>query len=288
MARSKTEIKSEITKSFMANEKLASVYGFVTGTSFDSAFSLVSFENILFDLFSFILFVQDQIFDKHKQEVSDIITNDKAHTLSWYRNKARLFQYGFPLLKDSDLFNNTGRTEEEIEKSKIIKRSAVTKNEGQLLIKIATENGSVLSPLNTQQKSSFDAYIDEIADCGVDYRVVNSLPDILILNMEIYRDPLVLNDKGMSISNANYPVEEAILEYMKALPFNGELVLFDLETKLKSIEGVVIPNIITADYKAIKFGTEAVYNEPQRIDVKTVPVSGYFTVQDFKEIKYVV
>ena len=155
------------------------------------------------------------------------------------------------------------------------------------MIKIATENDGVLSPITAEQKISFDAYIDEIADCGVKYVVVNNQPDILLLTMQIFIDPLVLNAQGMNILTGKYTVQDAILQYMKELPFNGEIVLFELERKIKEVEGVNIPNIINAESQ-IYDSANAEYYPAMPITVKTVPNSGYFTIPNFDNVSYVV
>jgi len=191
------------------------------------------------------------------------------------------------LIPDTDEYNNTGHTEEEIQNSKVIKYAAVTSSGGQLSIKIATESAGILSPIAPEVKLAFEAYILEITDCGVKYIVVNHLPDILLLNFKIFINPLVLDSTGMSILNGNYPVEDAINEYMKELPFDGELVLAHLIDKLQKAEGVVIPHLINAESQAIDINTN-VYNEAQPIDVKTIPESGYFTIPNFDNISYVV
>lgn len=287
MARTTAEIKLEITTTFMNNEVLSSLYGFQIGASFVETFSNTALESILFDVVAFSIYVLENLFDNHKQEIKDLITNDKAHRASWYGTKSKEFQYGFDLIQDTDQYDNTGFTDEQIEASRIIKYSAVTQSSGQLLIKIATQNDGVLAPISLPQKTSFDAYINEIADCGVRYTVVNHLPDILLLNIQLFCDPLVIDKYGMSILNGNYPVQEAVQEFMKNLPFNGELVLFDLETALKKVEGVEIPNLIGAKSQVINLST-GLYEEPQVIDVKAIPVSGYFTVPNFDNISYVV
>ena len=287
MARNRAAIKLEMTTSFMANESLAGTYGFTVGASFADEFSIVSFENILFDLLSYFMFLLEQIFDTHKKEVDDIIEAKMPHRPSWYRSKAKAFQYGFDLIEDSDKYDNTGFTDDVVEASKIIKYSAVTQNGGQLLIKIASENNGVLTPITAPQKAAFDAYIAEIADCGVKYIVVNNKPDILLLNMQIYIDSLVLDDKGMSILKGNYPVQDAILEYMKELPFNGELVLAHLVDKIQQVEGVRIPHIVNAESQIIDNSSND-YLPAQPINVKTVPESGYFTIPNFDNVSYVV
>jgi len=245
----------------------------------------------IFRLFTYVvasaIWIVEMLFDNHKKEVDDILELRFPHRPSWYRNKAKAFQYGFDLIADTDKFNNDGYTDDQIEASKIVKYSAVTQNGGQLQIKIAAESAGVLSPITMPQKTAFDFYLSEIADCGVKYIVVNHLPDILLLNMQIYINPLVLDENGMSIINGNYPVQDALLEYMKELPFNGELVLAHLVDKLQLAEGVIIPNILTADSQAIDINT-GLYSPPEAINVKTVPESGYFTIPNFDGISYVV
>jgi hypothetical protein len=287
MARSIADIKNEMTSSFMANERNAQSYGFVVGSMFKDEFSIVSFENIFFDIISFSIWVLENLFDTHKKEVDDIIEAKMPHRPSWYRTKAKAFQYGFALIMDTDNYDNTGYTDDQVLDSKIIKYAAVTPSAGQILIKIATETAGVLAPITAGQKASFDAYILEIADCGVKYIVVNHLPDILLLNIQIYRNPLVLDSTGMSILNGNYPVEDAINEYMKELPFNGELVLAHFIDKLQKAEGVVIPHLVNAESQAIDINTNQ-YLAAEPINVKTVPVSGYFTIPNFNNVSYVV
>jgi hypothetical protein len=287
MARSTTVIKQEITSSFMGNSIIQDAYGFGDSVLFESEFSKVSLENILFDIVAFSIWVLENLFDTHKKEVDDIIEAKMPHRPSWYRTKAKAFQYGFALITDTDKYDNTGFTDDQVLNSKIIKYAAVTPSAGQILIKIATEAAGVLAPITPEQKASFDAYILEIADCGVKYIIVNHLPDILLLNLQIFRDPLVLDSTGMSILNGNYPVQDAINEYMKELPFNGELVLAHFIDKLQKAEGVVIPHLVNAESQAIDINTNQ-YLDAEPINVKTVPVSGYFTIPNFDNVSYVV
>lgn len=288
MARTYQQIKLEMTTSFMANEVLASEYGFVAGSDFDSEFSKVSLENFQFSIVAYSFFLLEQLFDTHYTEVKELIKNDKAHTQSWYRTKALAFQYGFNLIQDTDQYDNTGYTDEQIANSKVIKYSAVTKSGGQILIKIATETAGVLSPIEPSVKEAFDAYIDEIADAGVKYIVLNNPPDILKLWIKIYRNPLVLDAAGMHIINGNYPVQEAIEEYLKNLPFNGQLVIEHLRDALQKVEGVEIPDIYNATSASIKTIDPEEYNDAQYIDVKIIPVAGYFKLENFDNITYVV
>jgi hypothetical protein len=241
----------------------------------------------------FIFIVSDAIrtlellFDTHLKEVQEVIQQDKTHRPSWYVTQAKRFQYGFPLIPDTDKYDNTGFTDTQVADSMIVKYAAATPGGGQVYLKIATEIAGVLAPLPNPEKIAFDGYAKEFIDMGVKYIIINHLPDILLLNIQIFRDPLILDVNGMSILNGNYPVQDAINEYMKELPFNGELVLAHLIDKLQLAEGVVIPNLVNAESQSIDINT-GVYNAAVPITVKTIPESGYFSIPDFNNITYVV
>lgn len=277
MARTIGVIQQKMLDSIVADENLVGL----------NSQSKVSIYRLIVFIVAFSIWVLENLFDQHKKEVNDIIDAKMPHRASWYGTKAKAFQYGFALISDTDKYDNAGFTDEQVTDSKIIKYSAVTASGGQLYIKIATETAGVLAPISAGQKNAFDAYIKEIADCGVKYIVVNHLPDILLLNIQIFRDALVLTDTGMSILNGNYPAQDAINEYMKELPFNGELVLAHLIDKLQLVEGVVIPNLVNAESQAIDINTN-IYKPATPITVKTIPESGYFSIPDFNNITYVV
>ena len=279
MARTIEQIQNEILK---AKETEASLNG-LNSTSKVAIWRLWAY------ITAFVIWTLEKIFDEHKKEVSEALSEQKPHTARWYRNKALAFQYGFDLHSETDLFDNTGKSKEEIENSKIVKYSAVVESEteSRLIVKIATEQGGELQPISQAQKASFDAYINEIRDAGVRITTINYLPDILKLQMKIYRDPLVLDENGQSILTGEKPVEKAIKEYFKKLPFNGELVLAHLVDALQQVEGVKIPHIILAESKWIDAETNG-YGNFQPIEVKTIPISGYFKIENFDNINYIV
>ena len=279
MARTIEEIKEEILR---AKEQEASLDA-LNSTSKTAIWRLWMY------ITAFAIWILEKLFDTHKSEVTEMLRQLKSHTARWYRNKALAFQYGFDLLTDSDVFNNAGASDEDIEKSKIIKYSAVTEavEESRLIVKIATEQGGNLQPITPGQRESFEAYLSEIKDAGVRITVINYLPDVLKLQMKIYRDPLVLDESGTSIRMGNKPVEEAIKNHLKNLPFNGELVLAHLVDELQKVEGVKIPHIISAESKWID-ASAGDYGNFQPIEVRTIPVSGYFKIENFNAIHYVV
>ena len=279
MARSIQDIQSEMLRAKENEPALAEL----------NSTSKVAVWRLIIYIVAFVIHTLERIFDQHKKEVAEALSEQKPHTARWYRNKALAFQYGFDLIPDTDKFNAVGSTQEAISNSRIVKYSAVTESEteSRLIVKIATEQGGELQPISTAQKASFEAYMAEIKDAGVKITTINYLPDILKLQMKIYRDPLVLDENGMSILTGEKPVEKAIKEYLKQLPFNGELVLAHLVDALQKVEGVRIPHIFLAESKWIDASVND-YGNFQQIEVKQLPISGYYKIEDFSGISYVV
>ncbi len=233
---------------------------------------------------------QDQraYFDAHRADVDYKLANQKSGTLPWYRFMALSFQYGFDLIEDTDKFDNRKVSEQDIDASKIIKYSAVNESSerGVIIIKVATETNNELSKITIDQYDALTAYFEEIKFAGSRITIINYLADNLFLNIQIYRDPLVLTPTGISILDGNKPVEDALLEFMKELPFNGELILQSLVDKLQGVKGVRIAHLLEA--KSSWVNTSQNHGTPTIINVKRIPESGYFKINNFSNISYVV
>jgi len=290
MARTKKQIKSEITTPFMANETYAVKYGFAVGASFDAEFSLVSLENILFEVMALAFFIHELFFDQHTKEVDTRLANEKAGTEPWYRTMALRFQYGFDLVQDKDYFENGTATAEQIALSKIIKYSAVNEaqDSSRVIIKIAGEVDGVLSNFtDNNQVEAIENYFKRIKIAGTVITIINYKADQLYLNLRIKRDTLVLTENGMSKLDANFPVNEALQEFMKELDFNGELKLSALIDKLQVIPGVLDATVLSAQSAWIDPALDG-YGVPQPIFVSKIAESGYFEIVTFDSIVYVV
>lgn len=287
--RTRAEIKREIVDAFMANEEMQQRYGFDPNESFESQFSLVSYENILFEIIAFSHYILEQIFGVHKRELDELIASKKLHNGIWVREQLLNFQYGFNLIPGTDKWNNAGKTEDEILQSKIIKYAAVTEssNEKRVICKVATEINEELQPLTPDEIEAVSEWLMQIKAAGVPYTLINYLPDLLQLNIRIYRDPLILTSNGVHRVDGTKPVEDALKEFMKELPFNGELRLQDLSNKLEQTEGVNLVQIDSVLTSWIDPGLGN-YGDWQVVDVRKVPESGYFKIEDYNGINYLV
>jgi hypothetical protein len=218
----------------------------------------------------------ESLFDAHKSAVDKAISEMKPHKLRWYRDKALAFQFGQALVTDEDYYDNTGLTLEAVSAMQIIKHAAITESaEGNLRLKVATEVDGELSPILTalpDQYTPFVAYMNLVKDAGVKM-VIDSLPaDHLAMNIDIYYDPLVIDATGGRLDGSSVkPVEIAIKDYLKALPFNGEFVIAALTDKLQTTAGVVVPQV---NYVNISYGGLAWMG----VNARYIPYGGYLRV----------
>lgn len=289
MAKSLKDIKSEMTTKFVSYDVIKTLYALTDGKSFEEEFSLVSFENILFDAIAYPIYLMGLLFDQHEKEMTEKLRDQKRGRLTWYRTMALQYQHGFDLVTDSDVFDNTGATQDQITASMIIKNASVNDGEkpGTIVVKIAGEENEELAPVPLETIPSIEAYFKEIKFAGNRIAVVNSLPDILYLDYDIYINPLVLDVNGVSSKTGRKPVEDAIEEFKREFSFDGELVLEDLDNKIQAVEGVEIAHrkLVRSSYIVPEING---YGPPQEIEVKKVLESGYFATPDFNGINYVV
>lgn len=277
MARSVAEIHLGMLNAISSNEVLSAKLNSTSKVA-------------IYRLFTFIvagsIWILESFFDQHKAETDNKILNQKAGRKTWYRTKALSFQYGFELATDQDYFVNGSATEEEIEASKIVKYSAVDEAQSRVIIKIAGESNGVLAPITTEQKEALEEYFKEIKWAGTTITIINYLPDRFYFSIQIKRNSLVLSDTGMSIRNGNYPVIEAIQQFLKELPFDGDLRLSALVGRLKEIDGVLDATFLNAQSSWINSEIND-YGSPQPIFISKIAESGYFEPVTFDNITYV-
>ncbi|MFS1522147.1 nucleotidyltransferase [Flavobacterium covae] len=247
----------------------------------------------IYRLFCYIVAVAiwslDQLFSIHKIQITTAIYEYKPGTLRWYRNMALAFQFGFNLKPDDDQFNNQGATTEQIETSKIVKYCSVKEGleSSKVILKVAGEQGDNLRKLSADEIRSFTAYMKEVSFAGVKLLIINNPADKLLLKMDVYIDPLLFDSKGTNVRLGSKTVEIDLKKYLKNLPFDGELVVNDLIAHLRSVDGVINVNITTIQSSYLDLTTNT-YTPFTAINVKTIPLAGYFEIDNQSVFKYVV
>lgn len=216
----------------------------------------------------------ETLFDLHKTEVTGIIDNMKPHSLRWYANMAKTFEYGYNLVDGEDYYDNSALTPDQVAVSKIIAYSAVVEQEKNLRIKVAKISDGDLAPLAAAEKTAFDEYMSRVKDAGVKLVIDSLAADKLKLSLDVYYNPLVLDSNGARLDGTgSTPVQDALRNYLKNLPFNGYVVQAYIIDALQQVSGVVVPVITEAQYKYGLFpftGMGEIYN----------PDAGYMRIAD--------
>jgi hypothetical protein len=190
-----------------------------------------------------------ELFEIHKKEVAEISEDKEPHQENWYEQKAFDYQFGHVLISDTDNYNNTALTDQEIETSKVIKYAVAVeeKDKSTLYIKIADKDKQ---PLSEVQQTAFESYINDVADMGVHISVVNKVADSLKLELDVYYDQAVLSSEGLLLKDTNVsPVVNAVNLYLDNLDFNEQYINMLLVDQLQQTTGVKIAEVTAAYYK---------------------------------------
>ena len=274
MARSVSEIKAGIATNFMANETMAAYYGFNAGDDFESVFSKVSFESILFYIIATGLFVVESLFDVLQSETDAALTERLTHGVGWYAAMAKAFQYGYAFNEE------TGGDDTVDEASQIISHATADETNGIVTLKIAQTVNDELAAISDADETypgaltMFESYKKLAKDFGVKVNVISGDGDDLKLTYDIFYDPLVLDENGKLLTDSSKePALDAIKEFIKSLPFNGLFVPVHMTDKLQEASGVKIPVLLNCE-------TRYAENDYAIVDGKIKPYYGYLTIAD--------
>lgn len=271
------DIKKLMTDPYITNETVKQLYGLKDGLTFEDQFSAVSLENIIFDDVATALWVNQQLFEQHKTDISAILNEQMSGTANWYAWKAKQFQFGQELVFETDYYDNTGLTSEQISSRQVVKYAAAVESldKSILYLKIATESNGNRQPLSAAQLTAFKNYLNAFQYAGVRIVVINDQPDHMKLTIDIYYNPQVLDETGKRLDgNANTPVQDAIRNYLKNLPFNGMYTNQALVDTLQTMDGVDISEI---KFAASRYG---VYTEFTEINAREIAHAGYYQISD--------
>ena len=181
--------------------------------------------------------VTESAFDSLVALVNSIIAAMKPHTLQWYVTKAKLFQYGYLLPADTDVYNPLMVAPDA---SLVVAFAAAVELENLVRIKVAASAGGVLGPLTAPQLSAFTAYMKQIKDAGVRVQCTSGPADNWQLSVNVYYDPLILDNLGRRLDGTeNTPVLDGMNAFVEALPFNGVFSANAMIAAGQAISGVV-------------------------------------------------
>lgn len=210
------------------------------------------------------------MFDLFKSEIEIEMAKQKIHSKQWYRQKALDFQHGFALVPGTDQYNNINYTDDQITASKVVKQAACIKlisanGYGILRVKVAGDdgNGNLTQLPNSQFEAVKQYFTRYVADAGTQLKITTGEADDLLLNLDIYYDPLVLSTTGTRLDGTSEtPVKDAIISFLKSLEFNGALYIDDLTNKIRTVDGVRLVKCLEArsKYGSYDYWTDDIQN----------------------------
>lgn len=221
-------------------------------------------------IFSFAIWVHEQIVTKNA-------INSRPQNLPNFRQSILNFRDGLNLVWKDGAFEYDLTVVADAEERLIIDRCAVLEsNDGELVVKVATDNNGLLEPITEPQKTRLLDYIRQIKVPGVRIRLINEAADKLKIDLTVYVDPLIIDlvdGKLLNTSETVYPVKDAINEYLANLEFNGAFVNDFFRSTIKSAEGIKLSVINSIQWKYASFPFVS-FNEFK------VPESGYFKIEE--------
>ena len=265
--RTIAEIKEEMCKAWMANQHLAEAYGFNVGDAWSDHYNSVSVENLLLYVVACSIYVLEGLLESHKTEVEAEIDEMMPHRPKWYRDKALAFMKDMVLSGDSDQYDTSDMSEQDIAAAHVVRYAAATESADAslLTIKVAGEEGGELCPLDSETEVQLLAYLQEVKDAGVPLRLVNQPADLFSCEVNIYYDAM------LTAASVQEKCRKAIEGYIRNLPFNGEYTNMGLVDALQAVTGV----------KVVHFGHAVVQvdNEstPTPVEARHRPAAGYMT-----------
>ncbi|MCD8081864.1 MAG: hypothetical protein LUF04_16155 [Bacteroides sp.] len=262
------EIKDAIAADFMNREEIAEIYGFAPGEDFSKHFSKVSFINILFYIMAVATWVTEKLHQDYKDEIEARIDAIIPHRLKWYRDKTLQFMPDRELIPDTDRYDTSDMTEDEVEAARPVKAAvAIESSDASLLtIKVKGTDGE----LDPDTAEKLEWYLNEIKDAGVPIHLVSKPGDVFDCTVDVYYNPVMTED------TVRDNCEEAIRTFIQNLPFNGEYTNMGLVDELQKIEGVRIAEVKQAQY----LPDYAVL--PLEINARCVPDAGWFRPGDIQ------
>lgn len=201
--------------------------------------SKVAVWRLMFFVIAVGIWMHEKRFDDHVAWIEQRALELIVGRAEWYHKKALEFQYGDALV----LIDGEYKYAAVNESLKLVKLVSVNEIGGQLFMKVAKLDGAGdPEPLTTLELDAFTTYMQKIKFAGVIITCVSRVPDLLRVQYRVYVDPLLINANGELISNTSIkPIENAITDYCKGLPFNGVFSVTELTDKIQAVDGVVNP-----------------------------------------------
>jgi len=248
MARPISDIKTSLGNAYISQDTVQAIYSLTpedVALGFDALFSKVAVESILFYAIAVAINLFELILDAFRTEIQAKVDGAYIANKPWWHAQAMKFQKGYNLILNTKTFV-WAYTKTDIT-AQIIKRVAVRETvevDGSCKVKllVATETDGTVAALTGDDLNLFSIYANQIKPAGVLLQIISAAGDVVDFSLTVNYNALLLTSAGLSITNGNSPVNDAISNFIKSLNdvnFGGSLNLTKLIDSIQGAEGVV-------------------------------------------------
>ncbi len=202
------------------------------------------------------------LMDAFKADVRETVEKLRPHSARWYQEKARQFMMNKTLPEGSDTYDTTGMTDDQIAQAQVVKYAAVVEQDGEVIVKAAKGDEGARLPLDSDELTALQGYMDEVKDAGVRLLCISGVGAAFACTLTVFYDP------AMTAEAITAAVRAAVKGYVTTLPFNGLYTNMSLIDAVQAVDGVKIAELASAT------ADEAV------ISVQDVPQYGYYNITD--------
>lgn len=213
----------------------------------------VGIERVLAWAFAFVVALVSSLWGQSKTELQELADKSEPATDAWMAEKARQFRWrhaAYPEVSGPyQIFigaDNIPTYDAEAladDAALIVQFSAAETNGGSCLVKVNGGSGGLPTALPTNQRDAVTYYLDRLQPPGAQVTVVSRVPDWLTIEATIYYNPELFDGLVGAVQNA--PVE-----FLKKLPFNGVVSRDLLKDSIRNIPGVI--DVVFAETKGRK------------------------------------
>jgi hypothetical protein len=220
------------------------------------------------------IWIHETLWDLFKVELETIVSNAPVGTVKWLQNMVFNFQYDSSNPQIVQLVDFTPSYNPIDPTLRIVTRCSTKTTPGRLVtVKVAKSEPP--SALSLAELNSLKGYLNDISFAGVQYIVTSSPADKLYLDAEIF-----YNGQYASTISAN--VISAVEDYLKNIPFDGEIRISKLEDAIQSVIGVtdVIINDMALRADATSFGSKTYLVQTNTTIFNKYPTNAGYIVQE--------
>lgn len=238
--RSIEEIKQEITATFVSDEEVRKKYGLSETDTFEGTFSKASIESLLFHTVATCAHVVEQLIERHRTEVEQIIHSAVPATLPWWHAKMLQFRDGYPVTFDTDrlIYRYSDQAEADREAAIIAYASVIDEAYNVKILLAKSDSEGLPTPLTPEELTRVNAYIDTIKPAGTVVKTQSTEADEVRVTATVLCDPLVFNADGTAVATGEKTIEQAISHYLRTIDYGGTLRRMHMEDAIQTVEGV--------------------------------------------------